>query len=84
MIPLWPVTSLAWGTTFWISVLLSAAAWIHIEVIGAPDDDAPTLTQWMHGLPWAVVLLLLLFGQDIWWAEFMGANFRSIWSFVGL
>ena len=79
LLPHYPVTSSAWGALFWISVSLSAAAWVHFEVIGISEDDAPELTKWMHGFPWIVVLLLFFFGQVLWWADFMAANFRSLW-----
>jgi hypothetical protein len=79
LLPLYPVTRSAWGALFWISLLLSAAAWLHHEVIGFPEDDEPELKKWLHGLPWIVGLLLLFFGQDLWWADFMAANFRSLW-----
>jgi len=80
LLPLWPATRLGWGALLWLGGILSALAWIHIEVIGMPDDEAPQTEQTLHAIPWAVVAIFLFFGQEFLWPSFMEASFRSLWN----
>ncbi len=78
LLPLWPVTTKAWLAISGICTLLGYGMWMHEEFFGMPDEDHPSF--WKHILPWAVILLLLFFGQDLWWPEFMERNFIRLWN----